>query len=642
MFSSINHNSSSDLMDHLEAQPRRNENLPLPVNENIIIPKHIMLFDHRHLEKVGPPYSFFLILLKNLACLIFIPCLAYVIHTVLIYYKHCENFNFVELLGVLVTDDFIIENINRESYLKSLKRRIYIDLANSLIFLVGLIYILMKGKKYLASFPEISKYTLWVSNIPNTETTNSIIKFFAESSFSTTPTNISLIPNYKPILENKNKISKLLKKVQTLESLIEHNKLYSKSENFQSYIQNKKGKLEEDIRELRLSISQLILENPSFSGKAFVSFTKNHVTEIIYNTYNSLLGLRKSNFPGNRHQLIFEYAPNPDEILTENIFLISPNRKCHRFLIFFFEILLFFLMEVFIYWFFKLLHSISHNFYVESIFSMFVIIVGAVFSYGLRKLVSKEKHISQSKKEFFAILLIFPFVLANIVVYEYGGYFQTIYSNNVPSDEELLETKTKIVYISTVISIIEPILKLIWTLVKRHIRNSSTSESNSIPSLPSIELSERYMDAAIILCVGIIGAPSCPGVLVITLIGLFLNFWIFKYLMVYVAKVEVIKDDMFVIFFLKIMVMSHICFCVGAYYNSRKILSEHLEAEIKMYAIFIVYGAEILIIMIFFFFHLERLFKINDKHYNVVKEQFYRDIEDPYDLQTEILRNYEL
>ena len=292
-------------------------------------------------------------------------------------------------------------------------------------------------------------------------------------------------------------------------------------------------------------------------------------------------------------------------------------------------------MEFIIYYFDIYVHSISHGLFAESIFSIFVIVMGSVFSYILKKLVSKEKHISHSKKEFFEIILMFPFVLANIIGYEYWGYFKTVYTNEVPSEEELFEMRIKIVYVSVLISIIEPILKLLWTLVKRHIRSRSAHDHESIPIPPSIELSEKYMDITIILCVGIMGAPSCPGVLLITLLGILLNFWIFKYLVVYVARVEVIKDDMFVIFFLKMLVMSNIWFCVGAYFNARKLLAEHVEPELYMFIIFGIYGTEIVAILVFFFFHLERCFQIEDPLYKDIKERLHSGIVDPYGLVLE-------
>lgn len=289
-------------------------------------------------------------------------------------------------------------------------------------------------------------------------------------------------------------------------------------------------------------------------------------------------------------------------------------------------------MEFIIYSFNIYVHSISHSLFGESIFSIFVIVMGSVFSYILKKLVSKEKHISHSKKEFFEIMLMFPFVLANIIGYEYWGYFKTVYTNEVPSEEELFEMRIKIVYVSVLISIIEPILKMFWTLVKRHIRNISAHNHENIPIPPSIELSEKYMDITIILCVGIMGAPSCPGVLIITLLGILLNFWIFKFLIVYVARVEVIKDDMFVVFFLKMLVMSNIWFCVGAYFNARKLLSEHVESEFYMFIIFGLYGTEIVTILVFFFFHLESCFKIEDPLYKNIKQQLHPGIDDPYGL----------
>lgn len=281
-------------------------------------------------------------------------------------------------------------------------------------------------------------------------------------------------------------------------------------------------------------------------------------------------------------------------------------------------------MELIIYGFNIFVHyAIGIGLVAESVFSILVIVIGSVFSYILKKLVSKEKHISHSKKEFFEIMLMFPFVLANIIGYEYWGYFKSAYTKEPPSEEELFEMRVKIIYVSVLISLIEPILKMCWTLVKRHIRNLSAHDLESVPIPPSIELSEKYMDITIILCVGIMGAPTCPGVLIITLLGIFLNLWIYKYLVVHVARVEVIKDDRFVIFFLKMVVMSNIWFCVGAYFNARKLLSEHAELETEMFIIFGLYATEIVTILVFFFCRLEECFRIDDPLFKDIKEMLH-------------------
>ena len=108
---------------------------------------HIMNFDYKDLESVGLPYAFFLKMLKQLACLLAIPCLAYLIHTLVIYFKSSEEWNFVEMLCSLVVDAFIRENLSKDEYLRSLKRKVLLELAISLIFLIGTIYFLMGGKQ---------------------------------------------------------------------------------------------------------------------------------------------------------------------------------------------------------------------------------------------------------------------------------------------------------------------------------------------------------------------------------------------------------------------------------------------------------------------------------------------------------------
>lgn len=109
--------------------------------------KHLMLFDPKDLESVGLPYAFFLLMLKQLACLLSIPCLVYLVHTLVLYFKYSEKSNFVDMLCSLVVDAFITENLSKDVYLSSLKRKVWLEFAISLIFLIGLIYVLMKGKQ---------------------------------------------------------------------------------------------------------------------------------------------------------------------------------------------------------------------------------------------------------------------------------------------------------------------------------------------------------------------------------------------------------------------------------------------------------------------------------------------------------------
>lgn len=107
-------------------------------------PQHL---DPKDLESVGLPYAFVPPWLKQLAFLLAIPCLIYLIHTLTIYFIDCKELNFVDMLSSLVVDAFITENLSKEVYVKSLKRKVWIELAISLIFLFGSIYILMKGKQ---------------------------------------------------------------------------------------------------------------------------------------------------------------------------------------------------------------------------------------------------------------------------------------------------------------------------------------------------------------------------------------------------------------------------------------------------------------------------------------------------------------
>lgn len=138
----------------------------------------------------------------------------------------------------------------------------------------------------------------------------------------------------------------LKKRLQSLKSLINHSKFYSKSEKFRNHINSQKSELENEIEALNESIKKQLneeknKENPDHSGKAFIVIQTRFMAETIYDTYNSWFGFRKSKFPNTQLHPDVDYAAHPDELLRENLYFDSSAKKFRRTFIFFIEVLLF-------------------------------------------------------------------------------------------------------------------------------------------------------------------------------------------------------------------------------------------------------------------------------------------------------------
>ena len=102
-------------------------------------------------------------------------------------------------------------------------------------------------------------------------------------------------------------------------------------------------------------------ENHEFSGKAFIVFQTHFMAEIISDTYNSWFGFNKNKFRNTQIHPIVEFAPNPDEIHTENLYFDFFGKKKRRIFIFFIQVPFFlYFFFIFIIDFFILLHGIHY------------------------------------------------------------------------------------------------------------------------------------------------------------------------------------------------------------------------------------------------------------------------------------------
>ena len=122
-------------------------------------------------------------------------------------------------------------------------------------------------------------------------------------------------------------------------------------------------------------------------------------------------------------------------------------------------------------------------------------------------------------------------------------------------------------------------------------------------------------------------------------------YWTFKYLVIYKCRVEPAKDEEFVLFFLRMLTVSSIFFSLGSYYNARKLQSGNMREDWKVYIIFSIYAFEILIVLAFWIFRLDRHF-IEHIQFNVTYDQIkqnyrgrrlYDQIEEISDLHNRII-----
>lgn len=203
--------------------------------------------------------------------------------------------------------------------------------------------------------------------------------------------------------------------------------------------------------------------------------------------------------------------------------------------------------------------------------------------------------------------------------------------------------------VSILVSILEPLIKFLIIFINNWCKKVSSrthnfQEDNDFTPA-NIELSEKYFDMTVLFFIGIIGAPFCPLVLFLTLVGLIIMYWTFKYLVIYKCRVEPAKDEEFVLFFLRMLTVSSIFFSLGSYYNARKLQSGNMREDWKVYIIFSIYAFEILIVLAFWIFRLDRHF-IEHIQFNVTYDQIkqnyrgrrlYDQIEEISDLHNRII-----
>ena len=367
-----------------------------------------------------------------------------------------------------------------------------------------------------------------------------------------------------------------------------------------------------------------------FCKRAFITFKDSAFVDALISNYGTVFSFcdrRKKKFQGN--SIWIERAPDPEEILWENFGVPLKKKIGLRILILFCEAMVLVLSAFLIR---NIYHNLESNrFEKEFSVGILILFINRILMHIIQKLVSHERHKSSSTNEKMMILVSFSFIIVNILLYEMLDYIKMMLNigildsdtEDAETDEELEDfhkTIDKILFVSIFLSIIEPIIKFLFdykVFIKMFQRRKILKNPNLYCQKEAheafegveFELAEYYSDFILVFLLGILGAPFFPLSFLIAVAGLIVQFWLFKFNLLYKCQVEGELCRELMPIFLRIINLSPIFFVAGTYLNAQKLVKGEYRTEKDMQSYFIAFLVEICVVFAIFCLDLEHFVK---------------------------------
>ena len=319
-------------------------------------------------------------------------------------------------------------------------------------------------------------------------------------------------------------------------------------------------KLENEMNKLFEQSKNLTKEN--FTGVIFVTFNTKEDKEKFLSPYPesfvmflliSFLNLRyyfcgcfihkskKKRFLFKKN-MTAEAAPEPEEVQFENLEISSYERFCRTLFIYFISFVIIAISFILI----SRLNliqknikskNVNHNllikYGVSFVITLVISIINIIFQIFLEFLTKLEKHITMTNYylSFSIKLTLFTFITSSIIPLV-SNY---IYNNG---DYDLLVANMFIVFLTN--SFVTPIMwtlnfkyflkKIIQFIVEsKKIQNCTQRELNNLYELPDMKISYKYSYLAKTLLMSFLYIPILPLGILISLLGLFLGYFLEKY-----------------------------------------------------------------------------------------------------------------